>query len=136
MRAARRWHPYAFLAPTTLVLGLFFLYPLLLALYRSFFAWDLLTEPRWVGARHYATLLDSGELAAIIGRTLGYSVVVVALSVSFGLGLALALNRQGMLYAFVRGAVFSAYIVSWVAVGLLWLWICRPSNGSPIPTWR
>jgi len=117
------------LLPTALILGLFFIYPLLLAGWRSFFAWDLLSEPTWVGAGHYRALLDSGELAAVVGRTLSYSVVVVVFASSFGLALALALDRRGTLFAFLRGAVFSAYIVSWVAVGLLWLWILDADAG-------
>lgn len=129
MRPTRPWHPYLFLLPTAAILGLFFIYPLGLAVYRSFFAWDLLTEPRSVGAEHYAALWSSGELTAIIGRTLAYSVVVVSLSMAIGLALAVTLNRRHPVYAFVRGAVFSAYIVSWVAVGLLWLWILDADAG-------
>ncbi len=129
MKPVRAWHPYALLMPTLAVLGCFFVYPLLLAGYRSFFAWDLLTEPRYVGIEHYRNLSESGELWAIVGRTLSYSLVVVTLSVSLGLMLAVALNREGRLYSFVRGAIFSAYIVSWVAVGLLWLWILDGDAG-------
>jgi sn-glycerol 3-phosphate transport system permease protein len=129
MQPARGWHPFALLAPTIAVLGLFFVYPLGLAVWRSFFAWDLLTEPRYVGAAHYRVLLESGELGAIVMRTLSYGVVVVVFASAFGLGLALALNRRGALWAFIRGAVFSAYIVSWVAVGLLWLWILDADAG-------
>ena len=129
MTPTRRWHPYALLLPTAAVLGVFFVYPLLLAGYRSFFAWDLLTEPRWVGGAHYDSLWRSGTLMAVVGRTLLYSVVVVAAASSLGLSLALALNRRGTLYAFLRGAVFSAYVVSWVAVGLLWLWILDAEAG-------
>ena len=129
MRPARRWHPYALLLPTAAVLGVFFIYPLLLAVYRSFFAWDLLTEPTYVGAAHYELLFASGELVAILGRTLGYSVVVVGCSLVLGLALAVALNRRGAIYAFIRGSVFSSYIVSWVAVALLWLWILDADGG-------
>ena len=129
MRPTRRWHPWAMLAPTLVILGLFFVYPLALALYRSFFAWDLLTDPVYVGGTHYRVLFASGELAAIVGRTLAYSLVVVTFAVGLGLSLALALDREGTLFAFVRGAIFSAYIVSWVAVGLLWLWILDGEAG-------
>jgi len=129
MRAARSWHPYALLAPTMVVLGLFFIYPLLLAGYRSLFAWDLLTPPRFVGLEHYRVLHQTGELWDTALRTLGYSAVVVTVSLVLGLALAVALNRRGTLFAFVRGAVFSAYVVSWVAVALLWLWILDADAG-------
>jgi sn-glycerol 3-phosphate transport system permease protein len=129
LRPTKPWHPIALLAPTAMVLVLFFVYPLLLAGYRSFFSWDLLTAPEPVGLANYRALWASGELAGVIGRTLVYSAVVVAFSMSFGLSLALLLNREGALFAFVRSAVFSAYVVSWVAVALLWLWLLDPQAG-------
>src|SRR5687768_4503243 len=123
MRPARASHPYWMLAPTALILGIFFIYPLLIAVKNSFFSWDLLTPPVYVGARNYAVLAASGELYQTLGRTLLYSVIVVVFSVTFGLGLAVALNRPGRVFAWMRGAIFSAYVVSWVAVALLWMWI-------------
>jgi sn-glycerol 3-phosphate transport system permease protein len=129
VKPRRFFDPYLMIAPTALILGLFFLYPLALAFKQSFYAWDLLTPPAYVGARNYTSLVSSGELLGTIGRTLAYSVVVVALSVTFGLALAVALNRPGRVYAFVRGAVFSAYVVSWVAVALLWMWILDADRG-------
>ncbi len=115
--------PYLLLLPTAAFLAVFFLVPLLLAARNSFYAWDLLTPPRYVGLRNYEVLAGSGELMGTLLRTLGYSAVVVTLSGSLGLALAVALDRPGPVYAFVRGAVFSAYVVSWVAVALLWMWI-------------
>jgi ABC-type sugar transport system permease subunit len=129
MRPRRPYHPYLMLAPTALLLSVFFLYPLLLAFKNSFYSWDLLTPPTYVGLRNYEVLASHGDLAGTIGRTLGYSAIVVSLSVSFGLTLAVLLNRKGRLYAFIRGAVFSAYVVSWVAVALLWMWILDADGG-------
>lgn len=123
MAPRRAYQPYLMLAPTLLTLGVFFVYPLGLAFYRSFFSWDMLTEPSFVGLGNYAHLLASGELFGVLGRTLVYSVVVVAGSSTLGLGLAVLLERPGKLYAFLRGAIFSAYVVSWVSVALLWMWI-------------
>jgi sn-glycerol 3-phosphate transport system permease protein len=129
MKPRHPLHPYLMLAPTALAFGLFFLYPLALAVKLSFYRWDLLTPPAYVGLRNYASLFRSGELVGTVSRTLGYSVVVVSLSVTLGLALAVALNRPGGVYAFVRGAVFSAYVVSWVAVALLWMWILDADGG-------
>ena len=89
----------------------------------------MLTPPRWVGAANYAALARSGELLGILGRTFAYSAIVVVLSLSLGLALAVALDRKGPIYAFVRGAVFSSYVVSWVAVALLWMWLLDADAG-------
>ncbi len=129
MRPRRALDPYLFLLPTLAVLGLFFIYPLFVAAYRSFFSWDLLTEPRWVGLANYGALASSGELGGTVLRTLAYSAVVVSFSLVLGLALAIALDRPGPVYAFVRGAVFSAYVVSWVAVALLWMWLLDADSG-------
>jgi ABC-type sugar transport system permease subunit len=117
------------LGPSLAAWGLFVFVPLGLAAYNSLFAWDMLTEPSWVGGGNYAALAENGELGRILGRTLFYSVLVVAGSMSLGLGLALLLDRPGRLYAFVRGSIFSAYVVSWVAVALLWVLLLDPDRG-------
>jgi ABC-type sugar transport system permease subunit len=123
-------HPYVMLAPSALLLVLFFFYPLGFAAYQSFYDWDLLTAPRWVGLANYTELFRSGALSAAFVTTLVFSVCVVTGSMLLGLALALALARPGVFASFVRGAVFSAYVVSWVSVALLWLWLLDPAAGA------
>lgn len=122
-------HPWLMLGPSLAVWILFVFVPLGLAAWQSLFAWDMLTEPSWVGGANYSALVESGEVWRILGRTLGFSVLVVTGSMALGLGLALLLDRPGRLYAFVRGSIFSAYVVSWVAVALLWVLLLDPDRG-------
>jgi sn-glycerol 3-phosphate transport system permease protein len=117
------------LAPTLGLLGLFFLYPLFVAAKQSLFAWDLLTPPTYVGLGNYGALWDKGELQRAFQNTLAYSVVVVTGSMALGLAFALALDRPGRVAQFVRSAVFSAYVVSWVAVALLFMWLLDRDAG-------
>ena len=117
------------LAPSLAVWGLFVFFPLGLAVYESLFAWDMLTPPVWVGGANYAAIAEGGELARVLGRTLGFSVLVVGGAMALGLGLALLLDGPGRVFAFVRGAIFSAYVVSWVAVALLWVLLLDPDRG-------
>lgn len=130
MRPRRALDPYAMLAPSLALLALFFLYPLVYAAWMSLFDWDLLTSPRWVGLDNYRELIASGELLATTTTTLLFSGVVVTGSMGLGLSLALALNRQGPVAGFIRSAVFSAYVVSWVSVALLWLWLLDSDAGA------
>lgn len=130
MHPRSRFDPVWMLAPTLLLLAVFFVYPLAYAAYLSLFEWDLLTPARYVGAAHYVGLVESGELWRVFGRTLLFSLVVVVGSMAAGLGLAVALNRPTRFAAFVRGAVFSAYVVSWVSVALLWLWVLDADAGA------
>jgi ABC-type sugar transport system permease subunit len=129
VKPTRPSEPWWLLLPMLTALGVFFVYPLLSALRTSFYEWDLLTPPRFIGLGNYRAIFASGELFASLTTTLLVSVVVVLGSLVLGLGLALAVNRPGRLAAIARSAVFSAYVVSWVSVGLLFLWIFDADAG-------
>jgi ABC-type sugar transport system permease subunit len=129
MKPRAAWQPWALLAPTLALLLTFFVVPLGVAAYESLFAWDMLTPARFVGGANYAALMRHGELLAIGLRTLEYSALVVTGTMSLGLGLALLVHRPGAFFAFVRTCVFSAYVVSWVAVALLWMWLLDGNGG-------
>jgi ABC-type sugar transport system permease subunit len=137
MTPRSRWHPWAMLGPTLALLVVFFVVPIGVAAYESLFSWDLLTPPRFVGAANYGALAAHGELLRIALRTLGYSALVVLGTMSLGLALALLVNRPGRFFAFVRASVFSAYVVSWVAVALLWMGLFDRSGHSLLgdPRW-
>lgn len=129
MKPRAWWHPWLMAGPTAAVLLAFFALPVLAAIYQSFFSWDLLTEPRFVGAGNYAKLAASGELLSVTLTTLKYSAMVVTGALTLGLGLALLLDRPGRFFAAARASIFSAYVVSWVSVALLWMWLLDPDSG-------
>ncbi|MES1174264.1 MAG: sugar ABC transporter permease [Myxococcales bacterium] len=136
MKPSRRADPFWMLLPTLLLLFVFFVYPLGLLVRQSFFSWDLLTPERYVGLSNYRSLVRSGELWQTFLTTLSMSSVVVLGSMAAGLGLALLVDRPGRFAAFVRSAVFSAYVVSWVSVGLLFLWLLDADSGIFSGVWR
>jgi sn-glycerol 3-phosphate transport system permease protein len=129
VKPARPTEPYLFLFPTLALLAGFFLIPFFVAAKESLYSWDLLTPKTYVGFSNYASLVARGELARVLGNTLAYSAIVVTGSLTIGLLLALLLDRKGWLAAFVRGAIFSAYVVSWVAVALLFMWLLDSEAG-------
>jgi ABC-type sugar transport system permease subunit len=129
VRPTRPSQPLWLLLPMLTTLGVFFVYPLFSALKTSFYEWDLLTPPRFIGFDNYRAIVASGELLGSLGTTLLVSVVVVVGSLVLGLALALAVHRPGRIAALCRSAVFSAYVVSWVSVGLLFLWIFDADAG-------
>jgi len=124
------------LLPTLLLLFAFFVFPLGMLIEHSLFSWDLLTPPRYVGLANYRSLLRSGEIWETLVTTLSMSTAVVLGSMTAGLALALLLDRPGRFAAFVRSAVFSAYVVSWVSVGLLFLWLLDADAGIFAGVWR
>jgi len=136
VKPSRPADPYWLLLPTFVFLFVFFFYPLGMLIEHSLFSWDLLTPARYVGLANYRSLVRSGELWQTFTTTLSISSAVVLGSMAAGLALALLLDRPGRFAAFVRGAVFSAYVVSWVSVGLLFLWLLDADAGIFTGFWR
>ena len=83
---------------------------------------------RWVGAANYGALA-SPEFLEVVTNTVKYSVGVVVLSQALGLALAVLLNDRTRLGALFQASIFSSYVVSWVAVSLLWIWLLDPQYG-------
>lgn len=120
---------YTLLFPSLILFLLFYLYPVLYSLYLSFFEWDLLTPARPVGLENYRELFRSSEFLETLGNTVKFSGGVVILTMTLGLVLALFLNNRTKLAAFLRACIFTSYVVSWVAVSLLWIWLLDPQYG-------
>jgi ABC-type sugar transport system permease subunit len=129
-RRARRdaWLGYALVAPSLALFGLVYLYPVAYSAYVSVFEWDLMTPKRYVGLANYRELW-SPEFGEVLVNTACYSGGVVLLALGLGLGLALLLNDRSRLGAGLQACIFSSYIVSWVAVSLLWIWMLDPQYG-------
>ena len=94
----------------------------------SLYEWDLVMPARWVGAANYRALA-SAEFWEVVTNTVKYSVGVVVLSQALGLVLAVLLNDRTRLGALLQASIFSSYVVSWVAVSLLWIWLLDPQYG-------
>jgi sn-glycerol 3-phosphate transport system permease protein len=131
MRAARRrdlWLGYLLVGPSLLLFGLVYVYPVAYSAWVSFYEWDLATPARYVGLANYRALW-SPEFGEVVTNTVLYSAGVVVVSQALGLGLAVLLNDRTRLGALFQAAIFSSYVVSWVAVSLLWIWLLDPQYG-------
>ena len=79
-RARREaWQGYALLAPSLLLFGLVYLYPVVYSAYISLFQWDLITPRRYVALANYAELV-SDEFREVVTNTVQYSAGVVVLA--------------------------------------------------------
>jgi ABC-type sugar transport system permease subunit len=83
---------------------------------------------RWVGAANYRALA-SAEFWDVVTNTVKYSVGVVVLSQVLGLALAVLLNERTRVGTLLHASIFSSYVVSWVAVSLLWICLLDPQYG-------
>ncbi len=120
---------YLLIAPIIILSIVFFLFPVLYSFILSFYDWNLLNIPLFVGLRNFVELFNSEYFKETLGNTLIYSIGLLILLMFSGLMLALMLNKQGKVFRTFQGCIFSSYLVSWVTIGLLWVWMLDPQYG-------
>ena len=66
----KRVIPYLFILPQYVVFIIFFVFPVIMAIYISFCKWDLVSLPSFVGFENYMSILfkpDSCAEVAVVG---------------------------------------------------------------------
>jgi multiple sugar transport system permease protein/sn-glycerol 3-phosphate transport system permease protein len=126
----RDWYAYLFIGPSLLGVLAFLLLPLVIVLGLSFFHWELLSDPTFVGLDNYRRLMGDGATWHSLWVTVGFVLLCVPLQTIIAVLLALLLNQR------VKGMrVFRAlFVVPWMAtpivLGLIWNWIFDPRDGA------
>jgi multiple sugar transport system permease protein len=113
---------YLFLAPWLIGFFGLTLGPALVSLYLSFTDYDLLSNPRWVGAANYVRIATSDpKFSAAMHVTFLYVALAVPLKLAFALLVAMMLNR-GLRGLPLYRAIFylPSLIGASVAVSVLW----------------
>ena len=119
-----------FAAPWIVGFVLFAFYPLVMSIYYSFTAYNVVQPPVWVGVENYRELFFHDPLFwKALYNTLYFTAFSVPLSLLFSLGLALLLNQKVAGISVFRTIFFLPSIVPIVASAVLWLWVLNPDSG-------
>lgn len=140
-----RWG-WFFIAPWIIGFIVFTLGPMIASIFLSFTDYELLTPPRWIGAKNYVTLFTSDRLFRLsLYNTAYYVLFSVPLGIIFAFLLSLLLNVKLPGMNFFRTVFYLPAVTSGVAVSLLWIWLFNPqfglvnyllrSIGLPAPGW-
>jgi multiple sugar transport system permease protein len=126
---------WAFVGPALVVIGMFFLLPVLAALALSATDFDIyaladLGNLRFVGLENYVRVLQTPLFWQAFGNTLYFVVVGVPLSIAVSLGAALLLNsRLARFKPFFRTALFAPVVTTLVAVAVIWRYLFHTRYG-------
>jgi multiple sugar transport system permease protein len=126
---------WLFLAPALLVLGLFFLLPVIAALALSLTDYDLyaladIRNLRFVALGNYWALLQRPLFWSALGHTLYFVALGVPLSIAASLGAALLLNSPlARLKPLFRTALFAPVVTTVVAVAVIWRYLFNTKYG-------
>ncbi len=125
-----RFLPWFLLMPQLLIIGIFFYWPAIQALYQSFQMQDIFgTTTYWVGLDNFKRLWHDPTYWDSIYTTLYFSLWVTLLA------LLLSLLTAFFMYRVVKGAVYYRtflilpYAISPIIVGVLWAFMFSPSFG-------
>jgi multiple sugar transport system permease protein len=126
---------WLFLTPALLVLGVFFLLPVIAALVLSLTDYDLyaladIRNLRFVALQNYWALLQRPLFWSALGHTVYFVAVGVPLSMGASLGAALLLNSPlARCKPFFRTALFAPVVTTVVATAVIWRYLFNTKYG-------
>lgn len=125
-----RVRPYVMIAPAILVFSLFFIYPIGYMIYLSVLDWNFVSPVKdFIGLANFKGLFQEKKFLEVMKNTFMYTTLTVSLTIVISLLISLWLNKQGKVYAFVQGALFSPHIISLVSISMLWMWLMDSNYG-------
>lgn len=118
------------IAPTVLIFCAVIVYPLISAIYLSFFkVFTPTLESSWVGLGNYRELLASDAFWSALGNTLIWTVGTLTLQIIFGIGMALVLHQNIWFRSLARSLILFPYFISTVVAVLVWKWVFNDLYG-------
>ena len=126
----RGWFIAVFLAPATLIYGLFVVYPLLQSFGISLFRWRGVSQRKtFIGAENFTKLAtDDAFLKALHNKLVllfvgGFATIALAVALAHGL------QGAGKVARTLRGIILFPQIISLVVVAVLWMFLFNPGFG-------
>lgn len=119
-----------FILPALLLFTLVVCYPVLQALYKSFFDWDGLSKPVFIGLNNFTKLFGDDDFFISNKNGLIFAAEITIYQLGLGLVLALFLaTTKAKSGRFFRNSFFMPVVLSTVIAGQLWLQIYNPDYG-------
>lgn len=124
--------PYLLLLPAFIGIGLFTIYPVIKAIYWSFFKVNQLNQSktRFVGLNNYTYLLTNKNFLKTLKNTGVYTLWTVIIILLIAIVLAVWLSkRQDKMTKFTQAAAFTPHITSMVTIAMIFSQMMNPQIG-------
>ena len=111
---------FAMIGLSVLFVAVFTAIPIVASLGLSFFSWDVISSPEFVGLENYRRLVTDGPVLKSFGVTLGMALAIVVLQLTVGLGLAVLVNQRRLIWVrtVFRTAFYLPLLASTAAVSI------------------
>lgn len=124
------WTAWFWIAPTLVLMGIFFIWPLIDTLILSLQNSDSTT---FVGLKNYKAIFTDPNLLSVLKNNLLWLVIGTILTVGLGLLVAVLVDRV-KIESVIKSALFIPMAISFVGAGVIWrfMYIYEPANTTQI----
>ncbi len=123
------WAAWGYLSPALALFGIFWFYPTVMLAHDSLYRWDGFGPRSWVGLGNYRQLLSDPDFFQTLKSTAVFLAGTVPTSMALGLLLALLVHKKIAGRGIFRSIFFSPVVTSYVAAGLIFLWLLNYNYG-------
>lgn len=118
-----------FILPALIGTFIFILIPVFFSFGLSFFDWDLLSKPQFVGLNNYTGVLTDALFGKILLNTIVYALSTSVFAVIIPLALACVINSKIRGSDFFKTAYFLPFVTPMIVIAIIWQWIFDPNIG-------
>ena len=118
-----------FVLPSLAGVLLFLVVPVVIVLVLSFFQWNFLTPPHWVGFANFGTMTRDYHVFHALETTAFYVLWNIPVQTVIALGLAVLLNRRMPAMGLFRALYVLPYMATPVAMAVVWGWVFNAQYG-------
>ncbi|HOO33019.1 MAG TPA: sugar ABC transporter permease [Thermotogota bacterium] len=129
LRQKKNFSGLLFLLPVMIMVGIFFIYPLIRVLITSFQEWNVMGGSKFIGFENYTAALTDDEFWLTLGNTIIYALIVTPMIFVPALLLAVVLKKTSRSSKFFRTIFFLPFAISFVASSYMWKWIYNDTYG-------
>lgn len=121
---------YLFTLPALVVIGCFFVYPILLSIQMSLTNFTGVGTAEFVGLANYERIAKRSRYIDSVVVTIHFAAIVVIVQTLLGLFFAALLHRLPAIRNLSRAVLFTPAMMSFVIVGYVWQFIYSPFGGG------
>lgn len=120
-----------YILPSLIIIAIFCVIPIFMSAYFSFTDYNIMSDPKWVGASNYEKILNDSYVKDALKNTIIYVIVTVPFQTIISLVFAgfLAHKMQNSAGGFLRSVMFIPVIASAITAGTVWRIIYNMDGG-------
>ena len=119
-----------FILPAVIPLGVFWIWPMIKAIFMSFTNWDYMSSTyNMVGVENYKALFSDSAFYNALKNTFIFTAGTLVPTIVGGLSIAMVLKNNIKGSALYKAIIFSPWITPTVAISIVWSWIFEPKYG-------